>query len=89
MLTALSCINAGITSSIYNSHNACSGAHSDAAIEALQDASIRAAHAPGAPLSGTLASHQWPQDLGRLKGKYAFDPDALVSLAMMAQIDRS
>lgn len=89
MLTALGCINAGITTIIDNSHNARSGAHSDAAIEALQDAGIRAVHAPGAPLSGTWASEQWPQDLGRLKDKYATDPDALVSLAMMAQIDRS
>lgn len=88
MLTALGCINAGITTIIDNSHNARSGAHSDAAIEALQDAGIRAVHAPGAPLSGEWESSQWPQDLRRLKSKYAVEPDALVTLAMMAQINR-
>jgi cytosine/adenosine deaminase-related metal-dependent hydrolase len=88
MLTALGCINAGITTIIDNSHNARSGAHSDAAIEALQDAGIRAVHAPGAPLSGEWESANWPGDLRRLKGKYASESDSLVSLAMMSQIDR-
>ncbi|WP_397453633.1 amidohydrolase family protein [Pseudomonas sp. NA-150] len=88
MLTALGCINAGITTIIDNSHNARSGAHSDAAIEALQDAGIRAIHAPGAPLSGEWDSTQWPGDLRRLKGKYATESNSLVTLAMMSQIDR-
>ncbi|NWA24116.1 amidohydrolase family protein [Pseudomonas gingeri] len=88
MLTALGCINAGITTLIDNSHNARSGAHSDAAIEALQDAGIRAVHAPGAPLSGEWDSARWPGDLRRLKDKYASTGDSLVTLAMMSQIDR-
>ncbi|MFJ3483271.1 amidohydrolase family protein [Pseudomonas sp. NPDC090202] len=88
MLTALGCINSGITTIIDNSHNARSGAHSDAAIEALLDAGIRAVHAPGAPLSGDWESSQWPGDLRRLKSKYASDPESLVTLAMMAQINR-
>ncbi|MFJ2710200.1 amidohydrolase family protein [Pseudomonas sp. NPDC087346] len=88
MLTALGAINAGITTIIDNSHNARSGAHSDAAIDALQDAGIRAVHAPGAPLSGEWESSQWPGDLRRLKDKYSRSPDSLVTLAMMAQIDR-
>lgn len=37
MITALGCIDAGITCVIDNSHNARSAAHSDAAIEALMD----------------------------------------------------
>ena len=36
MVTALGCIDAGITCIIDNSHNARSAAHSDAAIQALQ-----------------------------------------------------
>ncbi|MCU1760786.1 amidohydrolase family protein [Pseudomonas sp. 14P_8.1_Bac3] len=88
MLTALGCINAGITTIIDNSHNARSGAHSDAAIDALQDAGIRAVHAPGAPLSGEWESANWPGDLRRLKGKYTTESDSLVTLAMMSQIDR-
>lgn len=88
MLSALGAINAGITTIIDNSHNARSGAHSDAAIEALQDAGIRAVHAPGAPLSGEWESTQWPGDLRRLKDKVAGHSDSLVTLAMMSQINR-
>ncbi|MFC3944408.1 amidohydrolase family protein [Pseudomonas gingeri] len=88
LLTALGCIDAGITTIIDNSHNARSGAHSDAAIEALTDAGIRALHAPGAPLSGEWDKAQWPGDLRRLKNRQDLGPETLVSLAMMSQIDR-
>lgn len=88
LLTALGCIDAGITSIVDNSHNARSGRHSDAAIEALLDAGIRAVHAPGAPLTGDWEKAAWPHDLERLQGKYFADRDGLVTLAMMAQIDR-
>ncbi len=56
LLSALGCIDAGITTVIHNSHNSRSAAHSDAAVEALQDAGIRAIHASGAryPGNGTL-----------------------------------
>lgn len=49
LLTALECIDAGITTMIDNSHNSRTAAHSDAAVEALLDAGIRAVHASGAP----------------------------------------
>lgn len=88
LLTALGCINAGITTIIDNSHNARSAAHSDAAVEALLDAGIRALHAPGAPLAGTWDDAAWPYDLARLKAKYFSGQQSLVSMAMMAQIDR-
>ncbi|WP_199769649.1 hypothetical protein [Aeromonas sp. ASNIH2] len=52
LLTALGCIDAGITTVIDNSHNSRTAAHSDAAVEALLDAGIRAIHASGAPVSG-------------------------------------
>ena len=48
-LTAMGCIDAGITCVIDNSHNSRSAAHSDAAIEALFDSGIRAVHASGPP----------------------------------------
>lgn len=88
LLTALGCIDAGITTMVDNSHNARSGAHSDAAIEALRDAGIRAVHAPGAPLTGDWDQAAWPQDLARLQDKYFKEPEQLLSLAMMSQIDR-
>lgn len=88
LLTALGCINAGITTIVDNSHNARSAAHSDAAVEALLDAGIRAVHAPGAPLSGDWEKDHWPHDLGRLQSKYFNGAQSLVTMAMMSQIDR-
>jgi 5-methylthioadenosine/S-adenosylhomocysteine deaminase len=88
LLTALGAIDAGITTIVDNSHNSRSASHSDAAVEALLDAGIRAVHAPGAPLTGEWEKAAWPHDLERLQGKYFGDRDGLVTLAMMSQIDR-
>ncbi|MGH7091734.1 MAG: amidohydrolase family protein [Stellaceae bacterium] len=82
-LTALGCIDAGITCIIDNSHNSRSAAHSDAAVEALFDSGIRAVHASGAPQAGEW-DHQWPQDLARLQQKYFAKPDQLVTLRMFS-----
>jgi len=87
MITALGCIDSGVTCIIDNSHNARSGAHSDAAIEALMHAGIRAVHASGAPQAGEWA-HQWPQDLARLKTKYFSSGDGLVTLRMFSPPNR-
>ena len=65
LITALGCIDAGITCVIDNSHNSRSGAHSDAAIKALFDSGIRGVHAAGPPQAGDW-DHQLPQDLARL-----------------------
>ncbi|MGK5037307.1 amidohydrolase family protein [Janthinobacterium sp. LB3P118] len=87
LLTALGCIDAGITTVIDNSHNSRTGAHSDAAVEALLDTGIRAVHASGAPVSGVWDEAHWPGNLARLQAKYFSDPDSLVTLAMMAQLE--
>lgn len=88
LLTALGCIDAGITTVIDNSHNSRTGAHSDAAVEALLDASIRSIHACGAPVSGDWDKAHWPGNLERLQQKYFKNADnSLVSLAMMAQLE--
>ena len=87
LVTALGCINAGITCLIDNSHNSRSAAHSDAAVEALIDSGIRAAHASGAPAAGNW-DHQWPQDLARLQKKYFASTDQLVTLRMFSGLDR-
>jgi 5-methylthioadenosine/S-adenosylhomocysteine deaminase len=78
-LTAVGCIDAGITCVIDNSHNARTAEHSDAAIEALMDSGVRAVHASGAPQAGDWAK-QWPQDLERLQKKYFSSADQLVTL---------
>lgn len=88
LLTALGCIDAGITTVIDNSHNSRTGAHSDAAIEALLDAGIRSIHASGAPVSGDWDNAHWPGNLERLQEKYfKAGTNELVSLAVMAQLE--
>jgi 5-methylthioadenosine/S-adenosylhomocysteine deaminase len=87
LITALGCIDAGITCIIDNSHNARSARHSDEAIRALLDSGIRAVHASGAPQAGDW-EHQWPQDLERLKKQYFASDDQLVTLRMFSGPDR-
>jgi 5-methylthioadenosine/S-adenosylhomocysteine deaminase len=82
-LTAMGCIDAGVTCVIDNSHNSRSAAHSDAAVEALFDSGIRAVHASGPPGAGDW-DHQWPQDLERLQKKYFSSADQLVTLRMFS-----
>lgn len=88
MLTALGAIDAGITTLIDNSHNSRTAAHSDAAVEALLDSGIRAIHASGAPVSGDWDRAHWPGNWQRLQEKYfKNNPDSLVSLGVMAQLE--
>ena len=87
-LTAVGCIDAGITCVIDNSHNARSAEHSDAAVEALMDSGVRAVHASGAPQAGDW-NKQWPQDLERLQKKYFSSADQLVTLRMVGTSGRS
>ena len=86
-ITALGCIDAGITCVIDNSHNSRSAAHSDAAIEALFDSGIRGVHASGPPQFGTW-DKQWPADLARLQKKYFASDDQLVTLRAFANPNR-
>jgi cytosine/adenosine deaminase-related metal-dependent hydrolase len=87
LITALGCLDAGITCIIDNSHNSRSARHSDEAILALFDSGIRAVHASGAPQAGDW-DHQWPQDLERLKKQYFASDDQLVTLRMFSGPDR-
>ncbi|EHN8827193.1 amidohydrolase family protein [Enterobacter bugandensis] len=88
LLTALGAIDAGITTIIDNSHNSRTAAHSDAAVEALLDVGIRAIHASGAPVSGDWDRAHWPGNWQRLQEKYfRNNPESLVSLAVMAQLE--
>ena len=87
LITALGCIDAGITCVIDNSHNSRSAAHSDAAIQALVDSGIRAVHASGAPQRDPW-DHQWPGDLERLQKRFFSSDDQLVTLRMFSGLDR-
>ena len=87
LITALGCIDAGITCVIDNSHNSRSAAHSDAAVQALFDSGIRAVHASGPPQREPW-DHQWPQDLERLQKRFFSSDDQLVTLRMFSGLDR-
>ena len=87
LITALGCIDAGITCVIDNSHNSRSAAHSDAAVQALIDSGIRGVHASGAPQTGDW-DRQWPQDLERLQKRFFTSTDQLVTLRMFSGMSR-
>ena len=87
LITALGCIDAGITGLIDNSHNSRSAAHSDAAVQALIDSGIRGVHASGAPQTGDW-DRQWPQDLARLQKRFFSSDDQLVTLRMFSAMNR-
>ena len=87
LITALGCIDAGITCMIDNSHNSRSAAHSDAAVQALIDSGIRGVHASGAPQTGEW-DRQWPQDLERLQKRFFTSTDQLVTLRMFSGMSR-
>ena len=87
LITALGCIDAGITCVIDNSHNSRSAAHSDAAVQALIDSGIRGVHASGAPQTGEW-DRQWPQDLERLQKRFFTSTDQLVTLRMFSGMSR-
>jgi 5-methylthioadenosine/S-adenosylhomocysteine deaminase len=87
LITALGCIDAGITCVIDNSHNSRSAAHSDAAVQALIDSGIRGVHASGAPAAGEW-DRQWPQDLERLQKRFFASTDQLVTLRMFSGMSR-
>ena len=86
LITALGCIDAGITCILDNSHNSRTAAHSDAAIQALLDSGIRAVHASGAPQVPPWEG-QWPGDLVRLKKRFFSSDDQLVTLRMFAGLN--
>ncbi|HEY1510172.1 MAG TPA: amidohydrolase family protein [Solirubrobacteraceae bacterium] len=81
LISALGCLDAGITCVMDFSHNSRTAAHSDAAIGALRDAGIRGVHATCAPLYGDW-DRQWPADITRLKEQYFASDDQLLTLRL-------
>jgi 5-methylthioadenosine/S-adenosylhomocysteine deaminase len=86
LLTALSCLDAGTTTIIDASHNARSADHTDACLDALDEAGSRALHMPGRPLAGDWAEH-WPHDLERLKRERFASADQLLALGLFCGPD--
>lgn len=88
LLTSLGALDAGITTLIDNSHNSRSLNHARSALDGLADAGIRAVHAPGAPLAGAWDNANWYADLATLQKERFAAPDGLLTMAMMASVDR-
>lgn len=84
MITALGCIDAGITTVVDDSHNSRTAAHSDAAVDAMLEAGIRTVHVTGAPVAGDWDKAHWPGNLKRLHDKYVANrPAGLLTLGVM------
>ncbi len=83
LLTALSCIDAGITCVCDNSHNSRSSAHADSAVRGLVDSGVRAVYAGGGiRYPEQKWDRQWPEDLTRIKKQYFSSDDQLVTMRM-------
>jgi len=83
-LTALSLLDAGVTTLLDACHNTRSPAHSDAAIAAFEIAGLRALHMVGKPLDRW--PNTWPGDVERLAaGREA--KETLVRVGVFAQPD--
>jgi cytosine/adenosine deaminase-related metal-dependent hydrolase len=80
-VTVAQALNGGVTTIVDNSHNSRTAAHSDAAIEALRSAGIRAVHAVGSPAAAG-AGAQLPGDLLRLRAEHFSSTDQLLTLRM-------
>ena len=76
LVSALSALDAGITTIVDWSHIQNTPAHTDAAIRALQESGMRAMFAYGFPQLGgkpwwvETSSHQFPGDIARLRKQY-------------------
>jgi 5-methylthioadenosine/S-adenosylhomocysteine deaminase len=84
LITALGCIDAGITCMIDNSHNSRSSAHADMAVKALIDSGMRAVFASGAATFGEW-DRNWPQDVIRLRREFFASDDQLVTLRLYSR----
>ncbi|MBS1677441.1 MAG: amidohydrolase family protein [Actinobacteria bacterium] len=81
LVSALRCLESGVTCVIDNSHNARSAEHSSAAVEGLREAGIRAVHATGTPIEGEW-NRQWAADLARLRAEYFGSDEQLLTLRL-------
>lgn len=89
LVSALSAVDAGITSILDWSHIQNTPAHTDAAIAALQASGIRAVFGYGTPQIGYASldenkDHRYPDDIKRLRKQYFSSEDQLLTLALAA-----
>ena len=85
-LTALACLDAGITTVIDASHNSRSPEHTDAALDALQGSGIRALHMVGAAMDKKASTAHLPGDLERLAARWN-SGDGRVKVGLFGQLN--
>ena len=85
---SLEALNAGVTTLLDWSHISNTPDHSDAAIQGLKDAGIRAVYANGMPTGGewwSFSELEHPEDIRRIRDTYFSSDDGLLTLAMAAR----
>ncbi len=88
LLSALSAIDAGVTTLLDWSHIQTTPEHTDAVVKALQDSGARAVFAYGMPAGKPwwedTSRHKYPGDISRLRRQYFNSDDQLLTLALAA-----
>ena len=85
---ALEALNGGVTTLLDWSHISNTPDHSDAAIQGLKDAGIRAVYANGMPTGSEwwmMSELDHPADIRRIRDTYFSSDDGLITLAMAAR----
>ena len=85
-LTAVAALDAGITTIIDACHNSRSPEHTDAALESLASAGIRALHMVGAPMDKQASAEHLPRALERLAVKWNTS-GSLVRVGLFGQLN--
>lgn len=85
-LTALACLDAGITTVIDACHSSRSPEHTDAALDALDGSGIRALHMVGAAMDKKASAAHLPGDLKRLADNWN-QGDGLVRVGLFGQLN--
>src|SRR5580658_4453878 len=85
-LTAVASLDAGITTIIDACHSSRSIEHTDAALDALEDAGIRALHMVGAAMDKKASTTHLPADLKRLADSWNHG-DGLVRVGLFGQLN--
>ena len=85
-LTAVASLDAGVTTIIDACHSSRSSGHTDAALDALDDAGIRALHMVGAAMDKKASKDHLPADLQRLADNWNHG-DGLVRVGLFGQLN--
>jgi cytosine/adenosine deaminase-related metal-dependent hydrolase len=85
---SLEALNGGVTTLLDWSHINNTPDHSDAAVQGLKDAGIRAVYAHGVPTGGewwAFSDLNHPEDIRRVRDTYFSSDDGLITLALAAR----